>query len=86
MPLVLEGPCKGSIGLDIKGEMLAPVAKSFAIGEYWLSIYQVDTFFVDGPRSLNGGGSSAWFSNSSNRPIVSLFLGLNNKKEIDWLG
>ncbi|KAG6577493.1 Exopolygalacturonase, partial [Cucurbita argyrosperma subsp. sororia] len=69
LPLVLEGPCKGSIGLHINGELLAPVSKNFATGEYWLSISDVDNFFVDGSGSLNGGGSSAWQSDTSNRPI-----------------
>ncbi|KAG6577492.1 Exopolygalacturonase, partial [Cucurbita argyrosperma subsp. sororia] len=69
LPLVLEGPCKGSIGLLINGKLLAPVSKNFAIGKYWLSISKVDNFFVNGSGSLNGGGSSAWHSDTSNRPI-----------------
>ena len=85
LPLVLEGPCKGSIGLHINGELLAPVSKNFATGEYWLSISDVDNFFVAGSGSLNGGGSSAWQSDTSNRPIVSPFLYLSDKKEIDLL-
>ncbi|XP_022932247.1 exopolygalacturonase-like [Cucurbita moschata] len=77
LPLVLEGPCKGSIDLNIKGELLTPVAKNFAIGEYWLSIYQVDNFFVEGPGGLNGGGSSTWSSNTSKRPITMKLFNVN---------
>ncbi|KAG6577490.1 Exopolygalacturonase, partial [Cucurbita argyrosperma subsp. sororia] len=69
LPLVLEGPCKVSIGLLIHGELLAPVSKNFATGGYWLSISKVDNLFVDGSGSLNGGGSSAWPSDTSNRPV-----------------
>ncbi|XP_022932248.1 exopolygalacturonase-like [Cucurbita moschata] len=80
LPLVLEGPCKVSIGLLIHGELLAPVSKNFATGGYWLSISKVDNLFVDGSGSLNGGGSSAWPSDTSNRPVSMKLSSVNTAR------
>ncbi|KAG6577488.1 Exopolygalacturonase, partial [Cucurbita argyrosperma subsp. sororia] len=67
--LVFKGPCNGSIGLRINGELLAPIDPNFAIAQIWLSIYEVDNLFVDGYGSLNGRGSLAWSIKKFNRPI-----------------
>ncbi|XP_023552930.1 exopolygalacturonase-like [Cucurbita pepo subsp. pepo] len=78
--LVLKGPCKGSIGLRINGELLAPIDPNFAIGQIWLSIYEVDNLFVDGYGSLNGRGSLAWSIKKFNRPISMKLSKINHAR------
>ncbi|XP_023007598.1 exopolygalacturonase-like [Cucurbita maxima] len=78
--LVLKGPCKGSIGLRINGQLLAPIDPNFAIAQIWLSIYEVDNLFVDGYGSFDGRGFLAWSIKTFNRPISMKLTKINHAR------
>ncbi|KAM1804622.1 hypothetical protein ACFX12_030467 [Malus domestica] len=60
-PLVLNGKCKGPIGVQIEGTLLARVEKEYSVDiDHWITFKYVDNFVINGGGSLNGQGPSAW--------------------------
>ncbi|XP_038904214.1 exopolygalacturonase-like [Benincasa hispida] len=80
LPLLLQGPCHGFIHIQLDGELLAPVNKQFATGDYWLSINQVNNLFIDGLGRLNGRGSTAWPYSSASRPVSMKLTNINTAR------
>lgn len=60
LPLMLQGPCNGSIQLQIDGEVVASSGEPFANGDHWLAIHRVNNLVIGGQGWLDGQGSSAW--------------------------
>lgn len=81
LPLLLQGPCNGSIQLQIDGDLLASPDKAYAFGYYWLKISRVNNLAIYGVGRLVGRGQSAWPYNTCSTgascntlPMVSLFI------------
>lgn len=80
-PIVLSGPCKGPIGLQVKGVVKAPVDKASIYIDHWISFRYVDSLSITGGGSFDGQGASAWPYNTCQKdpncptlPVVSSFF------------
>ena len=78
LPVLLQGPCKGIIELQVDGDLLASSHKAFAIGYSWFKFYGVNNLVIKGLGRFVGRGRTAWpyntckYGSCSRLPIVSL--------------
>lgn len=75
--VILDGPCKGPIELQIRATLKAPPDPSTFDGE-WITIQHVGHLTINGGGTLDGQGVMAWKQNDcaktgrcSKLPIVS---------------
>ncbi|KAL6284142.1 hypothetical protein ACE6H2_015071 [Prunus campanulata] len=60
-PVVLYGGCKGPIGVQIEGTLLAPEELESSVNiDHWIAFQYVDSLVINGGGSLDGQGPSAW--------------------------
>lgn len=60
-PVVLYGGCKGPIGVQIEGTLLAPEELESSVDiDHWIAFQYVDNLVINGGGSLDGQGTSAW--------------------------
>lgn len=78
--VVLGGPCKGSIELQVDGTLKAPADPAQMKTDGWVTFQNVDQFTLSGGGTFDGQGKTAWTKNDcskkmdcKNLPIVSLF-------------
>ncbi|XP_048229649.1 exopolygalacturonase-like [Ricinus communis] len=61
--VLLEGPCKGSMVLQIKGTLMAPADPSEHHSQGWITFQHVDHLTISG-GNLDGRGKIAWGKNT----------------------
>merc|ERR1712226_780512 len=82
--VLLEGPCKGSMVLQIKGTLMAPSDPSEHHSQGWITFQHVDHLTISG-GNLDGRGKIAWGKNTcrtnvncKNLPMSLRFNFINN--------
>lgn len=64
-PVILKGECKGPIGLQIEGTLLAPQGVQSSVDmDHWIKFQHVDNLDINGGGLLDGQGPSAWHHNN----------------------
>ncbi|BFG29640.1 hypothetical protein CerSpe_159140 [Prunus speciosa] len=64
-PVILKGECKGPIGLQIEGTLLAPQGVQSSVDmDHWITFQHVDNLDINGGGLLDGQGPSAWHHNN----------------------
>lgn len=59
--IVMEGPCKAPISIELKGTMRSPVeAYRFKPRKGWINFKRIDDFTLYGGGGFNGEGTHAW--------------------------
>lgn len=78
--VVLKGPCKGPIILDIQGTLLANTDPSAYSNRMWILIDHTDNVKILGGGTLNGRGQGMWKTagEDNHMPVVSI-LHFNSK-------
>eukprot|EP00257_Ricinus_communis_P022772 XP_015582598.1 exopolygalacturonase-like [Ricinus communis] len=59
-PIIMAGPCQGTIELAVEGTLKAPESIK---GDTWVSFEHVDQFTMSGGGIFDGQGQSAWGKN-----------------------
>lgn len=69
--ILLEGPCKSSIRLQLEGTLKAPADPSLIKGDGWITLNKIDLLTIFGGGVFDGQGKSAWVQNDchKNGPI-----------------
>ncbi|XP_022932251.1 exopolygalacturonase-like [Cucurbita moschata] len=84
LPVLLQGPCKGTIELQVDGDLLASSHKAFAIGYSWFKFYGVNNLVIKGLGRFVGRGRTAWpyntckYGSCSRLPITINLQSINN--------
>lgn len=69
--VVLSGPCKAPIVLDIQGTLLANTDPSAYSNAMWILIEHVDKIKILGGGTIDGRGKSMWkYANGDNHMAV----------------
>ncbi|XVF70775.1 hypothetical protein PTKIN_Ptkin11bG0189300 [Pterospermum kingtungense] len=63
-PIVLQGPCRGPVALQVKGVVKAPVDAASLYLDHWISFRYIDRLSITGGGSFDGQGASAWTYNT----------------------
>jgi len=79
-PVIISGPCKAAIELQVKGKLQAPVdMREFEGFSSWITLNYVDQFTLTGGGTFDGQGKSASNQNNCGKdkhcklpPVVSL--------------
>ena len=58
--LILAGPCKAAIELQVDGILKAPVDPNQFSGGHWVNFRYVDKFTLSGRGAFDGQGKVAW--------------------------
>lgn len=58
--VLLEGPCKGPIELQIQAILKAPTDPNAIKTGEWLTVNKLDFFTMSGGGTLDGQGKEAW--------------------------
>nr|XP_011462612.1 PREDICTED: exopolygalacturonase-like [Fragaria vesca subsp. vesca] len=60
-PVVLLGPCKGSMELRFQGNLLASKKPSDFLGiDHWITVQRVNGLMISGGGTLDGLGADGW--------------------------
>ena len=57
----MEGPCQGSITLQVEGVVQAPPSIK---GDTWIIFNHVDSFTMSGGETFDGQGQGSWTKSS----------------------
>lgn len=63
MEVLLEGPCKSSIEVQVDGTLQAPADPAQIKTDGWVTFQNVDQFTLSGSGTFDGQGKTAWTKN-----------------------
>ena len=67
-PIVLKGPCKGQVEIQIIGTLKALTNKVSTINvNHWITFQYIDRLVLRGGGKLDGQGASAWDDNTCSK-------------------
>ncbi|KAI6697591.1 hypothetical protein NL676_017710 [Syzygium grande] len=67
--VVLGGPCKGSIELQVDGTLKAPADPAQMKTDGWVTFQNVDQFTLSGGGTFDGQGKTAWTKNDCSKKM-----------------
>ncbi|KAI4331022.1 hypothetical protein MLD38_029252 [Melastoma candidum] len=75
--VVLSGPCKGPVVLQVDATLVAPVNHNEIKGGGWVTVQNVDQFTLTGSGTFDGQGQYAWTKNDCSKTWNCLSLPIN---------
>ncbi|GAV87253.1 Glyco_hydro_28 domain-containing protein [Cephalotus follicularis] len=63
-PMVLTGPCKGSMEFMVQGDLQAPTDEASRYLDHWITFRYTNQLILHGGGTFDGQGASAWAYNN----------------------